>query len=225
MVCRTVYYCRDVTRKSRGSAAVAGGWEVVGPDSDDGRTGTVYFFSTRRPGLFLALTLQLDGSETVERFEVWRQHQTGPAQFDIGTRLLRSVPLGRLARAALLELRRRADHGTDPRFWQGDPAGQEQAMLQSLALRSEPIGGHTRPGRRGHPDDYYAQLAVDYQDWLRTGERLAGLAERHHMSESALRAALHTARRKDFLTPALRGRAGGTATDKARAVLASRTSP
>lgn len=217
----TFDYCRDVTRRSVGSAASIGEWEVAGPEAkDDGRTGTIYFFSTRRAGTYLAVTLPLDGSETVVGFEMWQQEQQGPAEAAISTRLLRSVPLGRLAHAALLELRRRANHGTDSRFWEGDSAGQGQAMLRSLALVSEPTGGHKRPGRRGHPDEHYARLAVDYEKWQQSGDRLAVMAARWFLSESALRAALGTARRKGFLTPALPGRAGGKATEKAKIVLA-----
>jgi hypothetical protein len=208
-----------VTQRSIGSAPAVGEWEVAGPESQSNdRTGTVYFFSTRRPGTFLAITLPLDGSENVVGFEVWQQEQERPTGV-VTTRLLRSVPLGRLASVALTELRRRANRSTATQRWGGDSAGQEHAVVRSLALLATPIGGHKRPGRRGHPDDYYARLALEYEEWQRSGDRLSVMAARRFLSEPALRASLGTARRKGFLTPAPPGRAGGSATEKAKRIL------
>lgn len=208
-----------MTQKSVGSDTPSSGWDVAGSNFDDHRgTGTVFFVSEERPGLWLSLTLLLDGTETVTGFEVRQQHPERPVEVGISTRLLRSVPLGRLAHEATRELRNRADRAADPKLWRNDSAGWEQAMLTSLALHSVPQG-HTRPGRRGHPLEYYAILAVEYEKWRQTGERFAILAKRHHMSESALRAALSTARRKGLLTNASPGRAGGIATEQAKTVL------
>jgi hypothetical protein len=205
-----------VTRKSVGRDAPASEWEVVGSGFDDnGATGTVLFLSPKRSGIWLTLTLILDATESVTRFEVRQQYTERAGEIPIGTRLLRSVSLGHLAREGLKELRKRAERGTDPRF---DPAGRESALTTSLALHSKPAG-HKRPGRRGHPPDHYARLAVEYEAWQRTGERLAVLAKQKHMSESALRAALNAARSKGLLTKAPPGRAGGSATAKAKAVL------
>ncbi|MFJ4688261.1 hypothetical protein [Streptomyces sp. NPDC088789] len=204
-----------MTQKSEGSGASSGEWNVAGSSFDDyGVTGSVFFISDSRPGIWLSLTLVLDGTETVTGVEIRLQHPERPADAAIGTRLLRSVPLGELAHEAMKELRDRADRAASPQF----AANQEQALLRALALRSKPIG-HKRPGRRGRPPEYYARLAVEYERWRQTGDRLAVLARQENMSESALRAALNTARSKGFLTQAPRGRAGGSATEEAKAVL------
>lgn len=222
-MCHTLSYCRCVARKSVGSVTRSSDWEVAGSSFDDrGSTGSVFFISDERPGLWLSLTLVLDGRDVTERvvgFEVRRQHPEQPTESVLSARLLRSVTLGRLAREAMRELRNRADRAADPRFWRDDPAGQEQAILKALALRSESLGPRGRPGRRGHPDQYYARLAVDYEVWQRTGECLATLAKREHLSASALRAALGTARRRGLLTSAPPGRAGGKATEIAKVLL------
>jgi hypothetical protein len=208
-----------VTHKSGGSAAAVEGWTLAGSNFDDrGQVGSVFFTCPDRPGIWLSLTLVLDGTETVTAFEIHQQHPGAAADASIGTRLLRSVPLGELAAAAMRELSHRADRGTSPQFWSNDSAGYEQAMLKSLALRSTPLG-HKRPGRRGRPDRYYAELAMEYEAWRQTGSRLATLARRRHMSESALRAALNTARTKELLSKAPAGTAGGVATDKAKAII------
>jgi hypothetical protein len=204
-----------VTRRSVGSGTRAGRWDVAGAD---GAASTVVFICDERPGIWLALTLAPDGTETVTGFEIRDQHPERPAEVAIGARLLRSVPLGRLAHQALRKLQDGADRAADPQFWRDDPAGWEGAMENSLSLRSVTLG-HKRPGPRGYPLEYYAKLAVEYEAWLKTGERLSVLAKRKCMSESALRAALGTARRKGLLTPTPRGRAGGHATDHAKALL------
>ncbi len=208
-----------MARKSVGSGAPASEWEVALSGFDDnGATGTVVFVSQNRPGIVLALTLVLDGTETVVGFEVRQQQPARSAEAAIGTRLLRSVLLGQLAHEAMQELRRRAHRAANPQFWRDDPAGEEQALLETLALQSVPLS-HGRPGRRGYPLRHYAELAVQYEEWRLSGDRLATLAKQKHMSESALRAALGAARRKGLLTPAPPGRAGGSATEKARAIL------
>lgn len=74
-----------------------------------------------------------------------------------------------------------------------------------------------RPGRRGRPDRYYAELAVAYEDWQGTRQPLRVLADELVMPLSTLRTALQIARRRGLLTAAPgKGRKGGWATDKAR---------
>ena len=208
-----------MARKSVGPDGPSNEWEVGGSGFDDnGATGTVVFLSAKRPGILLVLTLILDGTETVTRFEVRQQRTERRGEGSIGTRLLRSVSLGQLAHDGLQELRKRANRRTDPQFWRDDPAGRNQATLETLALYSVPLN-HKRPGRRGHPREYYARLALEYEAWQQTGERFAVLAKRKHMSESALRAALGAARNKGLLTKAPPGRAGGNATEEAKTLL------
>lgn len=209
-----------MTHKSVGSDAPSSEWTVAGSGFDDhGNTGSVYFISDGRPGICLSITLTLsDGTETIIGFEVRQLQPERPVEVAIGTRLLRSVHLGELAREATEELRRRADRAVGQGFWRNDPAAYERAMLKSLALHSFP-SGPKRPGRRGHPPEYYARLAIAYEMWRQTGDRFAVLAKQKCMSESGLRAALGTARAKGFLTKAPSGRAGGVATEKAKAIL------
>lgn len=196
-----------------------GGWEIAGSGfNDHGSTGTVFFISAARPGVWLSVTLLLDGTETVTGFELRQQTPEERAETPIGARLIRSVPVGLLAHAAMLELRDRANRALDFESQSEDPVSWEQAMLRSLSLVSVPMG-HKRPGRRGHPDQYYAQLAVEYEAWLQTDTPLATWAAQKSLSESALRAAVGTARRKALLTKAPPGRKGGTATEKAKVIL------
>jgi hypothetical protein len=76
-----------------------------------------------------------------------------------------------------------------------------------------------RPGRRGHPDRFYAELALAYEALVVAGEPapIKRLAQKHHRSPARMRDLIHIARRKGFLTTARNGRAEGHATEKARA--------
>ena len=189
---------------------------------ENGATGSVFFFSDSRPGIWLSLTLRLDGTETVTGVEVRLKDPERPGDVAIGARLLRSLPVGELTHRAMKELLDRADRGAQFAA-RHDQASQERAMLMGLALRSVPLG-HKRPGRRGRPREDYALLAVQYEEWQQTGDRLEVLARQRHMSESALRAALNKARSEGFLTPAPPGRAGGRATEEAKALLRAASS-
>jgi hypothetical protein len=90
-------------------------------------------------------------------------------------------------------------------------AAREGVARQFTKLSKRP----RRPGRRGHDPAFYAALAIRYEQWLETGDKLAVLAKRMHLTESGTRAALHVARSKGFLTETQRGVAGGVATPKA----------
>lgn len=198
--------------------------------------GTVWYASPEMPGVRAAVTVRLDGSvlgfelhaEGTERaypdlvagVEFWRAFDDGemppiPA-VSIGARQIRAVPVGELAsraRAALREhLERIREHGTSVRPPRTTGDEMERRIV---ALR----GDLKRPGRRGQPDEYYARLAVAYEAWQDTGDRLAALATQVHLTVSGLRAALNVARNRGFLTDAPKGRAGGTATEAATRLL------
>jgi len=76
------------------------------------------------------------------------------------------------------------------------------------------------PGRRGRPDSFYAQWAREYLVLVRLGPKpLKRLAQKRKVSESQARSFLYEARRRDLLTDSLPGTAGGTLTEKAKAIL------
>lgn len=217
---------------SRGSGTpTADGWCLIAHSGarisyeDDiapsGRRATGRFESDEHPGVRVVVTFLLDG--TLLSFEV---HNVGVkraygraellgdnarrplADVSIGSRLVRSIPIGdlvRVARAAVLDFTEYIAEGFTG-------ARAEQLAGQIRALR----GDTRRPGRRGHDDRYYAELAVAYGAWQSTPDNLEVLARQVHLTVSGLRAALHTARTKGFLTNAPPGRAGGMATDRAR---------
>ena len=73
-----------------------------------------------------------------------------------------------------------------------------------------------RVGRRGRDDRFYARWAAEYADALtRSGNPVAELAGRHHLSPSQVRNLVHACRKKDMLTAAPPGRAGGELTARA----------
>lgn len=77
------------------------------------------------------------------------------------------------------------------------------------------------PGRRGRDDSFYAQVAARYVHLLTSTDHApaVGLADEMTVSVSSVRGLLHEARRRDLLTHAPPGRAGGQLTDKARRLL------
>jgi hypothetical protein len=82
-----------------------------------------------------------------------------------------------------------------------------------------------RPGRRGHPDVFYAELAAAYVEKLAKGSRrpVADLASGHrHLSAARASELIHRAREKGMLTPGPQGKAGGELTEKARMLLDQR---
>jgi hypothetical protein len=73
-----------------------------------------------------------------------------------------------------------------------------------------------RVGRRGRDDLYYARWAAEYADALtRSPNPVAELAGQHHLSASQVRNLVHACRKKEMLTAAPAGRAGGELTARA----------
>jgi hypothetical protein len=80
-----------------------------------------------------------------------------------------------------------------------------------------------RPGRKGRPDVFYAELAKKYVELLEgTSTPTKDLAERLGYSPSSVRDFLHQARRRELLSPAVKGMAGGELTNKAMWLLAAK---
>jgi hypothetical protein len=228
-------YCHHVAHISRGTGTpTADGWRLVewsGPGvsySDDvpipsADRATGWFVADEHPAVRVVVTFLLDGTllsfevhnEGMERAHTpnaWLSRKEGGwplADVPILSRLVRAVPIGELVRVARATVAEFAEAGAvgfkTPRL-----AGQ-------MADHARKLRGDTkRPGRRGHPDRYYAELAVAYEAWQATGDTLKVFADRVHLTSSGLRAALHTARQKGFLTKAPPGKAGGMATEKAK---------
>jgi len=78
-----------------------------------------------------------------------------------------------------------------------------------------------RVGRTGRNDLFYAEQAARYVDIVNSGETkpLVKLAEALHLSTSQTRGILAQSRKRDLLSPAPKGRAGGWLTDKAEELL------
>lgn len=78
-----------------------------------------------------------------------------------------------------------------------------------------------RRGRKPWPDEEYAELAAEYVQLCRKGQRAPArlLAEKRGMTPGALRAALRRARARALLTPTTAGHAGGELTEHGRRVL------
>ncbi len=101
--------------------------------------------------------------------------------------------------------------------------------LQRFGFGIEAKRSPRRPGRAGHSDAYYAQLADDYVALIAKGHTkpTKELARRAPFkgqpnAEQAARDAVHQARRRGLLTEAPAGRAGGELTEHAKEVLDER---
>lgn len=79
-----------------------------------------------------------------------------------------------------------------------------------------------QPGRRRQPDEFYAAVAAAYVQALEAGSRSPArdIADARSYSRSMVNNWIHEARRRDLLTEAPPGRAGGELTERARALLA-----
>lgn len=92
-----------------------------------------------------------------------------------------------------------------------------------LARWSSWAAGELEPQRRGRDDRAYAVVAANYVERVaaRSPHPVEDVAAALFLSPSQVRNLLYEARRRDLLTRAGRGRAGGHLTDKARDLLAN----
>jgi hypothetical protein len=76
--------------------------------------------------------------------------------------------------------------------------------------RAFSVGNRRRPGRRGHPEEFYKHIAARYMAHRRTGAHnpTALLAQEMNYSRSTVAGLIRTARRKGHLPPARPRRAG-----------------
>lgn len=78
-----------------------------------------------------------------------------------------------------------------------------------------------RPGRRGRPDEFYAELAAEYVELVGQGlPPVKTMAHRRSLSVSQVNNLIHEARRRGLLDPPPSpGQAGGVLTPRARKLL------
>jgi hypothetical protein len=99
----------------------------------------------------------------------------------------------------------------------------------SFYIRGFRSGGQPRrggPGRRGHPNSYYAEIAARYVAIVAKGSRtpIADLAQELFLTSDYVRDLVATARKRGLLTrPSRRGRAGGELTARALEALRDMT--
>jgi hypothetical protein len=201
-------------RKTSGCAIVH--WENRSPQQC-----TVWLTTDVAPGAVVAVTMRGDGE--VIGFEVHTEKSDRSSPMDGGdewfpeldgrsvltARLVRDIPYGELGCLARDKFGEVAGWRMKTEQAYGDQGRAVEAARVVRALAD-------RPGRRGHPDRYYAQIAVAYAAWVDSGKPLRILAGELNLSEAGLRTALAKARAKELLTAAPRGRKGGRATDLAR---------
>jgi hypothetical protein len=122
---------------------------------------------------------------------------------------LRLIRLHEVARNLLVKITTgdESDWGNSPI---GNPPMPPREWATSLAKR---------PGRRGRDDYEYAQVARHYVALLGTATPLKHLADQLGFSASQVRNILYEARRRDLLTDAPKGKAGGTLTPYAYELL------
>lgn len=96
-----------------------------------------------------------------------------------------------------------------------------EALFGGLGIDPDVKPRMPRRGPKGWPDEEYAALASEYVKRCEKESRspVVDLAASHKMSLSALRAALHRARKRGLLTPQTQGLAGGKLTPRAKALL------
>jgi hypothetical protein len=78
---------------------------------------------------------------------------------------------------------------------------------------------HPRPGPKGRDDSDYALIARAYTEHLGDRRPIHALAQTLHLSIPQARNLVYEARKRDLLTPASPGSAGGELTPKATRLL------
>ncbi len=167
----------------------------------------------------------------------WRREEkgvVGPARFPAGSptitrRLLRDVPLGALEDYGRRMIRHQAgknkmlDAFAVMAIGFRERAGEDvtDARSRLRAWQEMPL----RPGARGTPDAYYADLAAAYVELCEGGSNNPNveLGNTLHLSSQTITNQVGEARRRGMLTRAGPGRAGGELTPKAIALLSARS--
>lgn len=206
-VSHTSDYCHGVPSKKEGPVVV-GRWNYLPPELR--HPGPQVFFAevthAKYPGM--RVRVEYDGDLNLEAITVMSSSD-GP---QLGARLLRDFPYGAIDAAARSRMAE----------WWREYDKQRPKSSTPISRKSLDAVDMRRPGRRGRPDREYAEIANEYVQL--TGDPtvkkpVEELAERRFISDSQLRNLLYEARRRDLLTKAPDGKAGGTLTTRARSLL------
>lgn len=175
------------------------------------------------PDLTFVLTVRRDG--TVAELTI-----KAPPDGTVGTRSLRSVPVGLMQRAIRSEMERQARdaNASADRLAEVIPAGRpdlrqvitgQRGWAAAVRELVDDFGDRPRPGAAGRSDRHYAAIAAMYVDLLDQPRPVLAVAERSGLSEKSVRNLLFKARERGLLTSIGRGRAGGELTDAAKDLL------
>lgn len=100
------------------------------------------------------------------------------------------------------------------------------AVGPTMKIERTEFGTVKRTGRRGRADAFFAQWAAWYVEELAiTANPIPPLSKRHNFSSGTVRYFLNEARRRELLTKAPPGRAGGRLTEKGMRLLDSMQTP
>jgi hypothetical protein len=119
-------------------------------------------------------------------------------------RMLRSFPLGEFERAVRQAARRYANR---------DDAVEPYRRFARRAITVQ------RPGRRGRDPVEYARIAQRYESFLGTESPIGALASAEGLTVASARNLVYEARKRGYLTPTVKGHAGGDMTQQARKLL------
>lgn len=160
---------------------------------------------------------RLSRREVMENAKRGRHPFAAPLPEDapaLTARELRAFPLGELQAFAVRDFRK-----TMEQPWAAERASSGRSHDERFRVWARAAADTPRPGRRGRPDVFYAAVAARYVVLLGTGREVATLADELGYNAESVRGFLYEARRRELLTSAPKGRAGGTLTPKAIALL------
>jgi predicted transcriptional regulator len=167
---------------------------------------TAFFTEVPEGGIVTELTVRLNLPEAIRQHRIWDPRgwvpKTGPARDGITARALRSVSLKEL-------------------WSEGHRALAQASPPDDPALLGVFDHRVNRGGRHRRTDLEKAQLAAAYVRQAKVGGKVLNrLSEEVNLSVETVRSYLKSLRAEGFLTASdIRGRAGGTLTDKSKVLL------
>lgn len=117
---------------------------------------------------------------------------------------------------------RRIPVGEITRFAHSDfvAATNSQLLVTPPRWAKSAVRQPAQPGRAGRDDIYYLVWAARYAEVVAgTQTPILSLSKKHKADPARVRDLIHEARRRGLLTPGVRGRAGGSLTNKAKELL------